>query len=31
MVTHEQPRAEKFAHRMIRMRDGKLVGWGGQP
>jgi putative ABC transport system ATP-binding protein len=31
MVTHEQPRAEKFAHRMIRMRDGKLVGDGGQP
>jgi putative ABC transport system ATP-binding protein len=31
MVTHEQPRAEKFAHRMIRMRDGKLVGWSGQP
>jgi putative ABC transport system ATP-binding protein len=30
MVTHEQPRAEKFAHRMIRMRDGKLVGDGGQ-
>jgi putative ABC transport system ATP-binding protein len=30
MVTHEQPRAEKFAHRMIRMRDGKLVD-GGQP
>src|SRR6202790_5596784 len=31
MVTHEQPRAEKFAHRMIRMRDGTLVGDGGQP
>jgi putative ABC transport system ATP-binding protein len=31
MVTHEQPRAEKFAHRMIRMKDGKLVGDGGQP
>jgi putative ABC transport system ATP-binding protein len=31
MVTHEQPRAEKVADRMIRMRDGKLVGDGGQP
>jgi putative ABC transport system ATP-binding protein len=31
MVTHEHPRAEKFAHRMILMKDGKLVGQGGQP
>ena len=31
MVTHEHPRAEKFAHRMILMKDGKLVGPGGQP
>ena len=28
MVTHEQPRAERFAHRMIVMRDGKLVSDG---
>ena len=28
MVTHEQPRAEKFAHRMILMKDGKLIGDG---
>jgi len=28
MVTHEQPRAEKFAHRMIMMRDGKVVSDG---
>ena len=28
MVTHEQPRAEKFAHRMIMMKDGKLVAEG---
>ena len=25
MVTHEQPRAERFAHRMILMKDGKLI------
>src|ERR1700737_132942 len=31
LVTHEHPRAEKFAHRMILMKDGKLVGQGGQP
>ena len=28
MVTHEQPRAERFAHRMIMMKDGKLVSDG---
>jgi len=28
MVTHEQPRAERFAHRMILMKDGKLVSDG---
>jgi putative ABC transport system ATP-binding protein len=28
MVTHEQPRAERFAHRMIRMSDGKVVSDG---
>src|SRR5277367_235879 len=28
MVTHEQPRAEKFAQRIITMRDGKLVTEG---
>ena len=28
MVTHEQPRAERFAHRMILMKDGKQVGDG---
>jgi putative ABC transport system ATP-binding protein len=31
MVTHEQPRAEKFAHRMIMMKDGKLVADGARP
>lgn len=31
MVTHERPRAERFAHRMILMRDGKLASDGGQP
>jgi putative ABC transport system ATP-binding protein len=25
MVTHEQPRAQRYAHRMILMKDGKLV------
>ena len=30
MVTHEQPRAERFAHRMIRMADGKVMSDGGQ-
>lgn len=28
MVTHEQPRAERFAHRIIMMKDGKLVSDG---
>src|SRR5579864_1328566 len=28
MVTHEYPRAERFAHRMIQMRDGKVVSDG---
>jgi putative ABC transport system ATP-binding protein len=28
MVTHEQPRAQRYAHRMILMRDGKLVSDG---
>jgi putative ABC transport system ATP-binding protein len=31
MVTHEHPRAERFAHRMILMKDGKLVSEGGRP
>jgi putative ABC transport system ATP-binding protein len=30
MVTHEHPRAEKFAHRLILMRDGKLISDGVQ-
>jgi putative ABC transport system ATP-binding protein len=29
MVTHEQPRAERFAHRMILMGDGKIKNDGG--
>lgn len=28
MVTHEHPRAERFAHRILRMADGKLVSNG---
>jgi putative ABC transport system ATP-binding protein len=28
MVTHEQPRAERFAHRLILMGDGKVVSDG---
>jgi putative ABC transport system ATP-binding protein len=28
MVTHEQPRAERFAHRLIHMGDGKVVSEG---
>ncbi len=28
MVTHERPRAAEFAHRMLRMKDGKLVADG---
>ena len=30
MVTHEQPRAERFAHRMILMGDGKIKNDGGR-
>jgi putative ABC transport system ATP-binding protein len=30
MVTHEQPRAERFAHRLVHMRDGKIVSNGAQ-
>jgi putative ABC transport system ATP-binding protein len=30
MVTHEQPRAERFAHRMILMKDGKLLSDGAR-
>jgi putative ABC transport system ATP-binding protein len=30
MVTHEQPRAERFAHRMIHMKDGKVISDGGR-
>jgi len=29
MVTHEQPRAERFARRLIQMSDGKVVSDGG--
>lgn len=29
MVTHERERAERFAHRMIVMKDGKMVSDGG--
>jgi ABC-type lipoprotein export system ATPase subunit len=29
MVTHERVRAAEFAHRMLQMRDGKLVGEEG--
>jgi putative ABC transport system ATP-binding protein len=29
MVTHEGPRAERFAHRIITMSDGKIVSDGG--
>jgi len=28
MVTHEQPRAERFAHRLIHMGDGKVISDG---
>ncbi|HKV05120.1 MAG TPA: ABC transporter ATP-binding protein [Candidatus Acidoferrales bacterium] len=31
MVTHERPRAERFAHRLILMSDGKVVSDGGRP
>jgi len=30
MVTHERPRAERYAHRMIHMKDGKVVAEGGR-
>jgi putative ABC transport system ATP-binding protein len=30
MVTHERPRAERFAHRMITMSDGKVVSDGAR-
>ncbi|MFY9689567.1 MAG: ABC transporter ATP-binding protein [Candidatus Acidiferrales bacterium] len=30
MVTHEQPRAQRFAHRMILMGDGKIKNDGGR-
>lgn len=30
MVTHERPRAERFAHRMILMGDGKVISDGGR-
>jgi putative ABC transport system ATP-binding protein len=29
MVTHERPRAERFAHRMLVMSDGKIISGGG--
>lgn len=29
MVTHERPRAERFAHRILLMSDGRLAGEGG--
>ena len=29
MVTHERPRAERFAHRIITMSDGKVISDGG--
>jgi putative ABC transport system ATP-binding protein len=29
MVTHEHPRAERFAHRLILMGDGKIISDGG--
>ena len=28
MVTHERPRAERFAHRIVQMADGKLISDG---
>ena len=30
MVTHERPRAEQFAHRILMMADGSLAGDGGR-
>jgi len=29
MVTHEQPRAERYAHRLIHMGDGRVLSDGG--
>jgi putative ABC transport system ATP-binding protein len=31
MVTHERPRAAEFAHRLLQMKDGKLISNGAQP
>jgi len=31
MVTHERPRAAEFAHRLLQMRDGKLIVDGERP
>jgi putative ABC transport system ATP-binding protein len=31
MVTHERPRAAEFAHRLLQMKDGKLMSNGAQP
>jgi len=31
MVTHERPRAAEFAHRLLQMKDGKLVSDGLEP
>ena len=30
MVTHERPRAERYAHRLVQMSDGKIVSDGGR-
>jgi putative ABC transport system ATP-binding protein len=30
MVTHERPRAEQFAHRILLMSDGRLISDGGR-
>src|SRR6266849_4646812 len=31
MVTHERPRAERFAHRILQMADGKLISDASRP
>jgi len=31
MVTHERPRAERFAHRIVLMKDGKIESDGERP
>jgi len=31
LVTHERPLAERFAHRIVSLADGKLVSAGAQP